>query len=837
MKNNYSVRMIAIFISYTLFMLLTSRAIACPQKSEDNSSFTLFEQVNKNAMTSSSGTTCLTTVKDEEIVELKQVGQIYPIDPYCSRKEREDAIKLIEKIVSEVINPEMSDIEKYWALADWEYKNCITQSNDNNPFYQIFKDGFDNRNLFPEVLYARLCHAAGLACDIVARLSDKMLGPTDFLLEWVGNYIPNINGHGYLCDVQRNRMFFTEDQEREFIYHIDYSGDEFPFATISSTKLGITYGDFDYLDTDTGIRIHAATTDPSSDPRNNPDITTIDPYVEKGSGIRGETHAKYEDYFDIISEMTPGNKINKFKKSTDWKNNDFNLIVTAELNGGNLVYEAVNGFDEDDKFFYEDDKDYATTYLWYGQPLNHGCMLVFCDYGIHTCCGLGNGNVKATKEGYEFAGWYRDPELTVPWKCSFPWDEENDDIVTSDTILYAKWIEKTIPVEGVTLDKTSITLKVGDTQMLKATVTPENAMDKSLKWFSGNNDVASVEQDGTVTALKTGKTYITVQSVNGLKTDSCDVTVQDDGSTVPVTFTVRFDMNGKTVADAPTSQSVEQDGTAVRPAKDPEAEGFTFDGWYREAACENLFDFSTPITADTIIYAKWIDEKAEFFTVTFDLNGKPGTTPSAQTVEKDRFAKEPAVPEAEGFTFGGWYREATCENLFDFSTPITADTVVYAKWIEKKTETFTVSFDLNGKPGTAPAAQTVEKDGFAKEPATPEAEGFTFTGWFTEAACGTKYDFSTPVTADLTLYAGWEAKTEPGPGPGPGPEPEPEPVVIDEGDSWNLYEDASEHEYQILGISVDGTVSNSNSKSKVYYDAKITGSTITVKVTGDRKEA
>ncbi|MCR4762287.1 MAG: InlB B-repeat-containing protein, partial [Lachnospiraceae bacterium] len=139
-------------------------------------------------------------------------------------------------------------------------------------------------------------------------------------------------------------------------------------------------------------------------------------------------------------------------------------------------------------------------------------------------------------------------------------------------------------------------------------------------------------------------------------------------------------------------------------------------------------------------------------------------------------------------------------------------------------EFFTVTFDLNGKPGTAPAAQTVEKDGCVKEPAVPEADGFTFIGWFTDAACKTRYDFSTPVTTDLTLYAGWKAVA-------------PEPVVIDEGDAWNLYEDASEHEYQILGIRPSETVANSNVKSKAYYDAKITGSTITVKVTGDRKKA
>lgn len=142
---------------------------------------------------------------------------------------------------------------------------------------------------------------------------------------------------------------------------------------------------------------------------------------------------------------------------------------------------------------------------------------------------------------------------------------------------------------------------------------------------------------------------------------------------------------------------------------------------------------------------------------------------------------------------------------------------------------FTVTFDLNGKPGMAPSAQTVNKDAAATKPADPAADGFTFTGWYTESSCETKYDFSAPVTADITLYAGWETSSE--------PEPEPEPVVIDECVNWNLYEDDSVHEFKIRGINVNGTVANSNAKSKSYYEASISGSTITVKVTGDRSQA
>ena len=69
----------------------------------------------------------------------------------------------------------------------------------------------------------------------------------------------------------------------------------------------------------------------------------------------------------------------------------------------------------------------------------------------------------------------------------------------------------------------------------------------------------------------------------------------------------------------------------------------------------------------------------------------------------------------------------------------------------------TVTFNANGY-GTAPAAQTGlwSSESKATEPVAPTASGVVFTGWYTNAACTTKWDFSTPVPGDMTLYAGWE---------------------------------------------------------------------------------
>jgi len=84
---------------------------------------------------------------------------------------------------------------------------------------------------------------------------------------------------------------------------------------------------------------------------------------------------------------------------------------------------------------------------------------------------------------------------------------------------------------------------------------------------------------------------------------------------------------------------------------------------------------------------------------------------------------------------------------------------------------YTVSFDLNDH-GTAPAEQLVQPNNLVQRPSDPSASGYTFTGWFTDAAATAEYDFDTPVTGDLTLNAGWEAvvPTPPG-GSGQGSQP------------------------------------------------------------------
>jgi Leucine-rich repeat (LRR) protein len=85
-----------------------------------------------------------------------------------------------------------------------------------------------------------------------------------------------------------------------------------------------------------------------------------------------------------------------------------------------------------------------------------------------------------------------------------------------------------IPVTGVSLNETTASLTVGETLTLMATVTPDNATNKTLTWTSSNTAVATVN-NGTVSALTAGEAVITVKTADDDKTATCAVTVVRPG--------------------------------------------------------------------------------------------------------------------------------------------------------------------------------------------------------------------------------------------------------------------------------------------------------------------
>ena len=96
----------------------------------------------------------------------------------------------------------------------------------------------------------------------------------------------------------------------------------------------------------------------------------------------------------------------------------------------------------------------------------------------------------------------------------------------------------TISVTRVDMSPSSATMKVGETLTLTATVTPDDATDKSVTWSSSDDKIATVDEDGTVTAVAEGEAVITVKTTDGGYTAECKVTVKDEASAVDGTSVI-----------------------------------------------------------------------------------------------------------------------------------------------------------------------------------------------------------------------------------------------------------------------------------------------------------
>jgi len=105
----------------------------------------------------------------------------------------------------------------------------------------------------------------------------------------------------------------------------------------------------------------------------------------------------------------------------------------------------------------------------------------------------------------------------------------------------------TVSVTGVTLDQATLTLTVGGSAQLTATVSPENATNKNVTWSSSNASVATVDSTGKVTAVAPGTATITVTTVDGNKTASCAVTVTAALPAEIESYTTLTDPLGNTV--------------------------------------------------------------------------------------------------------------------------------------------------------------------------------------------------------------------------------------------------------------------------------------------------
>ena len=247
-----------------------------------------------------------------------------------------------------------------------------------------------------------------------------------------------------------------------------------------------------------------------------------------------------------------------------------------------------------------------------------------------------------TKDKYTFIGWYADPEFTEEYDFAT--------VLEADKTIYAKFELTSTPIGDIYVRYDVLHIK----QLPDGTYDLANAEVEHL----------SAKKDSTVTAVI--KDYRATHHVNVNRTQSklTGTAIQPymgvDGKPVYTILSVYYDLDFHTLTfdtmgGSKIAPETVRHGLTVAKPKDPVNGGYIFDGWYTDKTFRHRYDFSTPLTEDITIYAKW------FLIVLPGVTVKKNT-PKLNTA--DHFAYVQGYPDGTVKPAGNITRAETAAILF-----------------------------------------------------------------------------------------------------------------------------------------------------------------------------
>ena len=217
-------------------------------------------------------------------------------------------------------------------------------------------------------------------------------------------------------------------------------------------------------------------------------------------------------------------------------------------------------------------------------------------------------------------------------------------------------------------------------------------------------------------------------------------------------YKVEFKVDGESYYSVTLPKA---NSTVTMPAE-PKKAGYVFAGWYVDAEYTVPFTadcfVSSPLTGPTAVYAKFVE--AEKFTVTYVVDGE---TYYSELVAANAAVALPEPPTKAGEKFEGWYLDEECTVAFNpaapLTEPLTADVVLYAKFVVE----YAVTFVVDGAEYVTVMLEAGEK---LELPVDPAKLGYTFIGWFVDEECTVAltadYFVNNPITEDVSVYAAFE---------------------------------------------------------------------------------
>ncbi|MFU8893939.1 MAG: InlB B-repeat-containing protein [Luteolibacter sp.] len=256
--------------------------------------------------------------------------------------------------------------------------------------------------------------------------------------------------------------------------------------------------------------------------------------------------------------------------------------------------------------------------------------------------------------------------------------------------------------------------------------------------------------------LNGSATFADADSASTTVTLSAPATVQANFALK--TYSVSYSGNGHSDGTPPAEQTKThgEDLTLATNSGNLAKTGHTFSGWNTAAdgsgtdyaAGENYTE-----NAALTLHAKWT---ANNYSVTFDPNGGTPADPATMQVTFGSPYGTLATTSRAGYTFAGWFTATSGGTQVTAVTTVSnaANHSLFARWTANA---YTVTFAANGGTAPSPASKSVTFASTYGDLATSSRAGYTFTGWYTAAAGGTRVDSSTLVTTstDHTLYAQW----------------------------------------------------------------------------------
>ena len=282
--------------------------------------------------------------------------------------------------------------------------------------------------------------------------------------------------------------------------------------------------------------------------------------------------------------------------------------------------------------------------------------------------------------------------------------------VTTNISLNAIWRDYTLYTVKATIDSNEYTAQVrgGQTVSIEDLAIPSKEGFR-IVLYQENGDEYSINSPINSDLSLTGK-YIEIKK-----------------------YKVTFNSNGGSKVD---SSTVTEGDLVSEPTTT--RDGYDFSGWYLD---KDKFDFSTAITKNITLVAKWT-EKGKI-NVIFMADGKVHKT---SPVKEGTKVSKPTPPTKKGHKFVEWQLNGVA---FDFNTKIMEETTLEALFEEVKA--YTVTFDSDG--GSKVNSIEVEVGKKATKPSNPTRDGYVFVEWQLN---GKKYGFDKEVTEDITLKAVWE---------------------------------------------------------------------------------